>query len=622
VRRALVSPDQFTGRTQRCISFGGKVEVFPLARVNVDTPFYSGILECCVIDRPVADLIIGNLPGVVDDVLKSTSCTAVQSSLLKGKECTDVVSQGDEVSLDGECVTAHEKSLAAPEHPVSTPHSSCSEPTPSPDTLVTGDVSVVSVCHDDMIPAEIENGGANSQLPDSVLRDVVTNYKGCADSGHSSAFSAPDSAVSASSTDPVQAALVTTRLQARKEKAEMKPLVTAFPPELNVTRDDLERLQREDAALKPLFARVGQVEENRVSFVIADGILYRHFAGDEEVVKQIVVPGPLRSAVLCAAHDGIMAGHCGVRRTLRRVLLRFYWPGVRCAVKDYCQTCDICQKIISKGRVAPVPLQQMPVVDVPFKRIAVDLVGPISPCSDRGHKYILTVVDVATRFPEAVPLMNIDTVSVAEALVTLFNRVGCPDKILSDSQPHTATLVVSQGACSHTESYDTITNDWSGLPFQDELIITPDPEVYLPSSFRFGETDPTPVTAPVAATGVVTDEESDGLDKYQFHTATVSESTLPTFDGGTSDDILCDLALSLPQHSQRSEPFQLCEDMFADQSSCLQIMCHFLLLFLFSQSVLWKQTGRAIEEGCFVSSHFVKADGQSHRGEMILSDPP
>ena len=55
----------------------------------------------------------------------------------------------------------------------------------------------------------------------------------------------------------------------------------------------------------------------------------------------------------------------------------------------------------------------MPLIDKPFKRVAIDLVGPISPPSEEGHRYILTLVDFATRYPEAVPLKTIDTETVA-----------------------------------------------------------------------------------------------------------------------------------------------------------------------------------------------------------------
>ncbi|KAL9958151.1 hypothetical protein ACROYT_G035126 [Oculina patagonica] len=74
----------------------------------------------------------------------------------------------------------------------------------------------------------------------------------------------------------------------------------------------------------------------------------------------------------------------------------------------------------------------MPIIDKPFKRVAIDLVGPISPPSEEGHRYILTLVDYATRYPEAVPLKNIDTETVAEALVDIFSRLGVPEEILSD----------------------------------------------------------------------------------------------------------------------------------------------------------------------------------------------
>ena len=36
------------------------------------------------------------------------------------------------------------------------------------------------------------------------------------------------------------------------------------------------------------------------------------------------------------------------------------------------------------------------------------------------HRYILTLVDYATRYPEAVPLKNIDTETVAEALLNMY----------------------------------------------------------------------------------------------------------------------------------------------------------------------------------------------------------
>ena len=74
----------------------------------------------------------------------------------------------------------------------------------------------------------------------------------------------------------------------------------------------------------------------------------------------------------------------------------------------------------------------MPLNDTPFKRVAVDIVGLIAPLSEAGHRYILTLVDYATRYPEAVPLKKITTEAVAEALLDIYSRVGIPEEVLTD----------------------------------------------------------------------------------------------------------------------------------------------------------------------------------------------
>lgn len=73
----------------------------------------------------------------------------------------------------------------------------------------------------------------------------------------------------------------------------------------------------------------------------------------------------------------------------------------------------------------------MPLVEKPFQRIATDIVGPL-PRSRLGNKYILTICNYATRYPEAVSLPTIEAERIAKELVKLFSRVGIPDEILTD----------------------------------------------------------------------------------------------------------------------------------------------------------------------------------------------
>ena len=72
-------------------------------------------------------------------------------------------------------------------------------------------------------------------------------------------------------------------------------------------------------------------------------------------------------------------------------------------------------KTAPKGTVPRVPLQRMSVVDTPFKRVAVDLVGPIYPPSDSRYRHIFTLADYSTRYPEAAVLKIVTAEDVAEA---------------------------------------------------------------------------------------------------------------------------------------------------------------------------------------------------------------
>lgn len=77
-----------------------------------------------------------------------------------------------------------------------------------------------------------------------------------------------------------------------------------------------------------------------------------------------------------------------------------------------------------KGRTTKVPMSVMPIIDVPFKRVAIDLVGPIEPRTKNGNRYILSFVDFATRYPEAVALKGIETEQVADASLDIFCRLS------------------------------------------------------------------------------------------------------------------------------------------------------------------------------------------------------
>ena len=131
-------------------------------------------------------------------------------------------------------------------------------------------------------------------------------------------------------------------------------------------------------------------------------------------------------------HESAFSGHLGAKKTEFRILPNFFWPGLPQDVIRFCRSCDVCQRTVKRGSVKKVPLGSMPLIDTPFKRVAVDIVGPIAPPSKAGHRYILTLIDYTTRYPEAVPLKKITTEAVAEAILDIYSRVGIPEEVLTD----------------------------------------------------------------------------------------------------------------------------------------------------------------------------------------------
>ncbi|KAJ8050432.1 hypothetical protein HOLleu_03637 [Holothuria leucospilota] len=238
-----------------------------------------------------------------------------------------------------------------------------------------------------------------------------------------------------------QANAVKTRLQTANEGTPMKKLTV--PKRIpDISREELLTAQKADPTLFRTreMAAQGTVKTTRFGhfskFYWSDGLLYREFKSPKfhfgEPISQLVIPKKFMDYVLRLAHESILGGHLGSKKTFDKLATNFFWPGVQAEVTHFCRSCDACQRTLPKGRAGKAPLGNMPLIGTPWQRIAMDLVGPIAPHTERGNRYILTIVDYATRYPEAIPLPNIETVRVAEALIEVFSRVGLPAEILSD----------------------------------------------------------------------------------------------------------------------------------------------------------------------------------------------
>ena len=126
-------------------------------------------------------------------------------------------------------------------------------------------------------------------------------------------------------------------------------------------------------------------------------------------------------------------GHPGRNKMTGHLRKLFYWPSLTSDVAKHCWSCDTCPKF-TKQSPKVLPMQEREVVTVPSERVCVDLVGPF-PTAKGGFLFLLTYIDMATRWPEAVPLRKTTTRVVIYQLRAIFCRKRFPTTIVTDNGP-------------------------------------------------------------------------------------------------------------------------------------------------------------------------------------------
>ncbi|XP_065917657.1 uncharacterized protein [Dysidea avara] len=221
-----------------------------------------------------------------------------------------------------------------------------------------------------------------------------------------------------------------------------------------VPTNQLIERQQSDPELIPLVQDAlceSEAAKVPVCFYIRSGVLMRKWrpptaAADAEwlVSHQIVVPNCYREDILSLAHGSPLAGHLGINKTYQKVVSNFYWPGLHKDVVKFCRSCHTCQVVGKPNQKPPVaPLRPIPTVGEPFSRVLVDCVGPL-PKTKSGNSYLLTIMCVTTRFPEAIPLWNIKAHTIIKALIRFFTLVGLPKHIQSDQGSNFMSTVFQQ----------------------------------------------------------------------------------------------------------------------------------------------------------------------------------
>jgi transposase InsO family protein len=167
---------------------------------------------------------------------------------------------------------------------------------------------------------------------------------------------------------------------------------------------------------------------------IDNGLLYRRWDSLDGTHHhyQLIPPKSYRNELIQEAHTGITGGHLGIKKTEDQLQRRAYWYQWGTDVRRFCQQCPKCCTY-HRGNPPKQGALQVTKVGEPLERLAIDLTGP-HPTSRSGNIYILTTIDLFTKWAEAIPLRNKEAITVARALFdVVISRFGLPMQLLSDN---------------------------------------------------------------------------------------------------------------------------------------------------------------------------------------------
>ncbi len=103
-----------------------------------------------------------------------------------------------------------------------------------------------------------------------------------------------------------------------------------------------------------------------------------------------VPKGKMRDIILKECHDGLLAGHGGVKRTTTFLKKFYYWPNLKDSAKEYVKTCLSCQQNQTLNKKQVGLSQPLPIPKGSWESVSMDFMVSLPP--SKGFDAIMVVV--------------------------------------------------------------------------------------------------------------------------------------------------------------------------------------------------------------------------------------
>ena len=151
------------------------------------------------------------------------------------------------------------------------------------------------------------------------------------------------------------------------------------------------------------------------SFVLLDSLIFKLVTTSDKEAAVLAIPEICIDKIIALYHTSLFAGHQGVVKMYLTMKDKFFIPNLMHYLRSFIKGCHICQ--LSRHDKLPTR-QLLPRIYLnyrPLSKLSMDL--KVMPKSQKGHKFILCIIDKMTNNLITVPIHHSRSEEVGEALI-------------------------------------------------------------------------------------------------------------------------------------------------------------------------------------------------------------
>ena len=126
--------------------------------------------------------------------------------------------------------------------------------------------------------------------------------------------------------------------------------------------------------------------------------------------------------------------HAGIKATYYELRKLYWWPEMRISIKNYIHECKTCASIKFPNYKLTAPLGKFRIPNDTMIALSIDIKGTLPTAGPHKYKYIITVIDLLSRYGWAKKVANISSEKIITFLKEIFKEQGkCPKEMYHDN---------------------------------------------------------------------------------------------------------------------------------------------------------------------------------------------